>query len=54
MKKNFITVTPDGGNNDGSLSVTVGNNTGDARSEIITVAGGEISKTLNVNQRVQI
>lgn len=51
MEKNFITVTPDGGNNDGSLSVIVGNNTGDARSEVITVAGGEISKTLNVNQK---
>lgn len=51
MEKNFITVTPDSGNNDGSLSVTVGNNTGDARSEVITVTDGEISKTLNVNQK---
>lgn len=51
MEKNFITVTPDNGNNNGSLSVTAGNNTGDARSEVITVAGGEISKTLNVNQK---
>lgn len=51
MEKNFITVTPDSGNNDGSLSVTAGNNTGNARSEVITVAGGEISKTLNVNQK---
>lgn len=39
MKKNFVTVTPDTGRNNGSLSVTVDENTGDARSEIITVAG---------------
>lgn len=50
MKKNFVTVTPDTGSNNGSLSVTVDENTSDARSEIITVAGGGVSKTLMVNQ----
>lgn len=40
MKKNFVTVTPDTGSNNGSLSVTVDKNTGEARSEIIIVAGG--------------
>lgn len=40
MKKSFVTVTPDNGNNNGSLSVTADANNDDARSEIVTVAGG--------------
>lgn len=39
MKKNFVTVTPDTGSNNGSLSVTADENTSDARSEIIAVSG---------------
>lgn len=42
MKKSFVTVTPDNGNNNGSLSVTADANTGGARSEIITIEGGGI------------
>lgn len=51
MKKSFIIVTPDNGNNNRSLSVTADANTGGARSEIITIGGGEVSKTLNVTQK---
>lgn len=40
MKKSFVTVTPDNGSNNGSLSVTADANTDDARSEIITIKGG--------------
>lgn len=51
MKKSFVTVTPDSGSNNGSLSVTADANSDSDRSEIITVAGGGESKTLNVTQK---
>lgn len=55
MKKNFVTVTPDTGSNNGSLSVTADENTSDARSEIIAVSGGGVTKTFEVIQeRLQV
>lgn len=50
MKKDFVTVTPDSGSNDGSLSVVC--DAGDAAaSTIISVAGGGITKTINVSRK---
>lgn len=49
-KPDWITITPASGSNNGSFDVTAAANTGDARNGIITVAGGGISKTLDVNQ----
>ena len=49
MKKDFVEVTPASGSNNGSFDVVCDENTGDARSTIITV-GGEVSKTVNVSQ----
>lgn len=40
MKKDFVEVTPASGSNNGSFDVTCDENTGDARSTIITVEGG--------------
>ena len=49
-KPNWITVTPTSGSNNGSFDVIAAKNTGVARNGIITVAGGGVSKTLDVNQ----
>lgn len=49
MKKDFVEVTPASGSNNGSFDVVCDENTGDARSTIITVGGG-VSKTVNVSQ----
>jgi hypothetical protein len=50
MKKSFITVTPDNGNNNESLSVTADANSGNARETSISIEGGGISKSVVVNQ----
>ena len=50
MKKDFVEVTPASGSNNGSFDVVCDENTGDARSTVITVGGGGVSKTVNVNQ----
>lgn len=50
MKKDFVEVTPASGSNNGSFDVVCNENTGDARSTIITVGGGGVSKTVNVSQ----
>lgn len=39
MKKDFVEVTPASGSNNGSFDVVCDENTGDARSTIITVGG---------------
>lgn len=49
-KPDWITITPASGSNNGSFNVTAAANTGLARNGIITVAGGGVSKTLDVNQ----
>lgn len=49
-KPDWITVTPTSGSNNGSFDVIAAKNTGVARNGIITVAGGGVSKTLDVNQ----
>lgn len=50
MKKDFVEVTPASGSNNGSFDVVCDENTGDARSIIITVGRGGVSKTVNVSQ----
>lgn len=49
MKKDFVEVTPASGSNNGSFDVVCDENTGDARSTVVTV-GGVVSKTVNVSQ----
>lgn len=50
MKKDFVEVTSASGSNNGSFDVVCDENTGDARSTIITVEGERVSKTVNVSQ----
>lgn len=51
-KPNWISISPNSGNNDGSFDVTAqGNGINPTREGIITVAGGGINKTIDVKQR---
>lgn len=50
-KPDWITITPASGSNNGSFDVVTAKNTGLARKGIITVAGGEVSKTCNIGQK---
>lgn len=50
MNKDFVEVANDSGTNNGSFDVVCGQNSGDERSTILTVSGGEISKTVTVKQ----
>lgn len=51
-KPNWVSISPTSGNNDSSFDVTAqSNGINPARKGIITVAGGGINKTIDVNQR---
>lgn len=51
-KPNWVSISPTSENNDGSFDVTAqGNGINPAREGIITVAGGGINKTIDVNQK---
>lgn len=50
MKKDFITVSPDNGNSDGTVTVQASGNNGDTRSTTITISGGGIPRTITINQ----
>lgn len=51
-KPNWVSISPTSGNNDGSFDVTAqSNGINPVREGIITVAGGGINKTIDVNQR---
>lgn len=50
-KPSWISVSPVSGTNNGSFDVVAAKNTGVARNGIITVAGGEVSKTCNIVQK---
>jgi hypothetical protein len=50
MNKDFVEVANDSGSNNGSFDVVCEQNSGDERSTILTVSGGEISKTVAVKQ----
>ena len=51
MNKDFVTVPNASGNNNGSFDVTCKQNSGNERSTILTVSGGEINKTINITQK---
>ena len=51
-KPNWITISPASGSNNGSFDVTAAANTGLARNGIITVAGGGVSKTVTIDQKI--
>lgn len=51
-KPDWITITPASGSNNGSFDVTAAANTGLARNGIITVIGGEVSKTVTIDQKI--
>lgn len=50
MNKDFVEVANDSGSNNGSFDVVCRQNSGDERSTILTVSGGEVSKTVAVKQ----
>lgn len=50
MNKDFVEVVNDSGSNNGSFDVVCGQNSGNERSTILTVSGGEVSKTVAVKQ----
>lgn len=50
MNKDFVEVANDSGSNNGSFNVVCGQNSGYERSTILTVSGGEVSKTVAVKQ----
>ena len=52
MKKDFVEITPISGSNNGSFNVVCEVNKNTARSTVISVEGGGISKTINVNQNI--
>lgn len=51
MKKDFVTVPNASGNNNGSFDVICEQNRGDRRSTVLTVSGGGVNKTMDVNQK---
>ena len=51
-KPDWITITPASGSNNGSFDVVAAKNTGAARNGIITVAGGGVSKTVTIDQKI--
>lgn len=51
-KPNWVSISPISGNNDGSFDVVAAKNTGAARNGIITVTGGEVSKTVTIDQKI--
>lgn len=50
-KPDWITISPASGSNNGSFDVIAAKNTGVARNDIITVAGGGVSKTCDIVQK---
>lgn len=53
-KPNWVNTSPNSGNGDGSIQVTVQANEGDAREGSVAVAGGGLSKTIAVNQDARL
>lgn len=53
-KPNWVNISPNSGNGNGSIEVTVQTNEGDARQGSVAVAGGGLSKTIAVNQDARL
>lgn len=51
MNKDFVEVANDSGTNNGSFDVVCERNSGNKRSTILTVSGGEVNKTINITQK---
>lgn len=51
MQKNFITVSPDTGDGNGTINVTASKNTSSERSTSLTIFGAGVTKTVNINQK---
>ena len=51
MKKDFVEIANDSGTNNGSFDVVCEQNSGNERSTILTVSGGRVTKTVNINQK---
>lgn len=51
MKKDFVEIANDSGTNNGSFDVVCEKNSGNERSTILTVSGGGVAKTVNINQK---
>ena len=50
MKKDFITVTPDSGRGDKTVTAVASENTGRKRSTSIKISGGGMSRTISISQ----
>lgn len=53
-KSNWVNISPNSGNGNGSIQVTAKANEGDARQDSVAVAGGGLSKTIAVNQDARL
>lgn len=53
-KPNWVNISPNSGNGNGSIQVTAQANEGDVRQGSIAVAGGGLSKTIAVNQDARL
>lgn len=53
-KPNWVNISPNSGNGNGSIQVTAQANAGDARQGSVAVAGGGLSKTIAVNQDARL
>lgn len=53
-KPNWVNISPNSGNGNGSIQVTAQANEGDARQSSVAVAGGGLSKTIAVNQDARL
>lgn len=53
-KSNWVNISPNSGNGNGSIEVTAQANEGDARQGSVVVAGGGLSKTIAVNQDARL
>ena len=53
-KPNWVNISPNSGNDNGSIQVTAQINEGDARQGSVAVAGGGLSKTIAVNQDARL
>ena len=51
MQKDFITVTPDSGSGNRTVTVAAEENTGNSRSSSIAISGGGMTRTITVNQK---
>ena len=53
-KPNWVNTSPNSGNGNGSIQITAQANEGDARQGSVAVAGGDLSKTIAVNQDAKL